>query len=129
LSGGIAVTDAHQEQKRRSIEAETDAYRTAGLMGIDPDVIVKRVEGGKEDIVAIVESFKKETTALPGENNDKSGEVSADKVEGDQAIRKRRRLNIGDWADDSNDSSSSSQRESSETKKRIEDALGSIGAF
>jgi len=129
LSGGIVVADARQEQKRRSIEAEADAYRTAGLMGIDPDVIVKRVEGGKEDIIAIVESFKNETAALPGDNNDKSGEESADKVGGDQAVRKRRRLNIGDWSNDSSDSPSSSKRGSSETKKRIEDALGSIGAF
>ena len=108
ITGGKA--DGHQLELQRKMEAEADAYRTAGLMGIDPDEIAKRLEGGKEDITSIVESYR-------GKASDVAAAKPATGISEPPCAPKRRKLNSEDGA----------RHEESEARKRIHEALKSIG--
>ena len=107
IAGG--KIDGQELELQRKIEAEADAYRTAGLMGIDPDELTKRLEGGREDIVSIVESHRAKVMD--------AAEKSAAAGDGPSHFKKRK-LN-GDGTGN----------EMSETRKRINEALRSMGAF
>jgi hypothetical protein len=112
IAGGKAA--GHQLELQRKMEAEADAYRTAGLMGIDPDEIAMRLEGGKEDIVSIVESHRaKAMGATAKAASSTSGMLHA----------KKRKLSNTSVADDG------VREEKSETRKRIDEALNSMGAL
>ena len=101
--------DGQQLELQRKMEAEADAYRTAGLMGIDPDDITKRLEGGKEDIISIVESHRAKAM-------DAATKPAA--AGGVPSHFKKRKLN-GDGTGN----------EKFETRKRIDETLSSMGAF
>ena len=107
ITGG--KIDGQQLELQRKMEAEADAYRTAGLMGIDPDEITKRLEGGKDDILSIVESHRAKAT---------DAAAKAATAGGGPSHFKKRKLN-GDGTGN----------EKSETRKRIDEALRSMGAF
>ena len=107
ITGG--KIDGQELELQRKMEAEADAYRTAGLMGIDPDELTKRLEGGREDIVSIVESHRAKVMD--------AAEKSAAAGDGPSHFKKRK-LN-GDGTGN----------EMSETRKRINEALRSMGAF
>lgn len=102
-------------------EAEADAYRTAGLLGIGHDEITLRLKDANEDIYAIVESHKEmiekkvDASSSYGRGNGSSAV--------DLPAKKRRCLKLSDWqkADESEDTKSA--------RKRIEEALKSMGAF
>ena len=107
ITGG--KIDGQQLELQRKMEAEADAYRTAGLMGIDPDEITKRLEGGKDDILSIVESHRAKAMDAAAKSATAGGAPSH---------FKKRKLN-GDGTGN----------EKSETRKRIDEALRSMGAF
>lgn len=78
-------------------------------MGIDPDEITKRLEGRKDDILSIVESHRAKAM---------DAAAKAATAGGGPSHFKKRKLN-GDGT----------ENERSETRKRIDEALRSMGAF
>lgn len=107
ITGG--KIDEQQLELQRKMEAEADAYRTAGLMGIDPDDITKRLEGGKEDIVSIVESHRAKAMDAATKRAAAGG--------GPFHFKKRKLNGVG------------TGNEKSEARKRIDETLSSMGAF
>ena len=109
ITGG--KIDEQQLELQRKMEAEADAYRTAGLMGIDPDDITKRlqVEGGKEDIISIVESHRAKAMDAATKRAAAGG--------GPFHFKKRKLNGVG------------TGNEKSEARKRIDETLSSMGAF
>ena len=108
ITGG--KIDEQQLELQRKMEAEADAYRTAGLMGIDPDEITKKLgESGKEDIISIVESHRAKAMDAAKKRAAAGGRLFH---------FKKRKLN-GDGTGN----------EKSEARKRINETLSSMGAF
>ena len=105
ITGG--KIDEQQLELQRKMEAEADAYRTAGLMGIDPDDITKRLED--EDIISIVESHRAKAMDAATKRAAAGG--------GPLHFKKRKLNGVG------------TGNEKSEARKRIDEALSSMGAF
>ena len=114
IAGGKA--DGQQLELQRKMEAEADAYRTAGLMGIDPDEITNRLKDGKEGIISIVESHRGKKM-VKTTNPAAGGSTSS----GESPHAKKRKLN--------DDIGGADGSKTSEARRRINEALSSMGGF